>query len=137
MGAWERGHIRWHVWWTSATHELWWHPSHWWHSWRHKRWHTPGHTHWRTAHASHGHGSSWETSAEVLLEQRIRLSFGVVGVSYTINDLLRLIGGDLLVVGLDIAQVIATVVVSFADAHTIVGEVDIAVIAKELGHVGG
>lgn len=41
---------------------------------------------------------------------------------------------DLLVVVDDIAQVVATGVVRLADAHGVVGEVDIAVVAEELRH---
>lgn len=41
---------------------------------------------------------------------------------------------DLLVVVDDIAQVVATRVVRLSDAHGVVGEVDIAVVAEELRH---
>jgi hypothetical protein len=41
---------------------------------------------------------------------------------------------NLLVVVDDVAQVVATRVVRLADAHGIVGEVDIAVVAEELRH---
>ena len=44
---------------------------------------------------------------------------------------------DLLVVVDDVAQVVASAVVCFPHAHTIVREVDVAVVAEELGHVGG
>lgn len=37
----------------------------------------------------------------------------------------------------NVAQVVAACVVRFADAHGIVGEVDIAVVAEELWHVSG
>jgi len=68
------------------------------------------------------------------LKQRVRLSFGVVGIGNTINDLLCLVAGYLLVVGLNVAEVVATIVVGLAHTHTIVGEVDIAVIAEKFGH---
>lgn len=41
---------------------------------------------------------------------------------------------DLLVVIDDIPEVVAAAVVSFAHAHAIVGEVDIAIVAEELRH---
>ena len=44
---------------------------------------------------------------------------------------------DLLVVVDDVAQVVAAAVVCFPHAHTIVREVDVAVVAEELGHFGG
>lgn len=44
---------------------------------------------------------------------------------------------DLLVVVDDIAQVVAAGVVCFAHAHGVVREVDIAVVAEELGHGRG
>lgn len=43
---------------------------------------------------------------------------------------------DLLVVFDDVAEMVATGVVSFAHAHRIVGEVDIAVVAEEFRHGG-
>jgi hypothetical protein len=48
--------------------------------------------------------------------------------------LLCLVARYLLVVGLDVAEVVATVVVGLAHAHTIVREVDIAIVTEELGH---
>jgi hypothetical protein len=41
---------------------------------------------------------------------------------------------NLLVVVDDVAQVVATRVVRLADAHRVVGQVDIAVVAEELRH---
>ena len=44
---------------------------------------------------------------------------------------------DLLVVVYNVAKVVAAAVVSFAHAHAVVGEVDVAVVAEEFGHLGG
>jgi hypothetical protein len=99
------------------------------------RWHThTGHTH--TGHSSHrrSHRPSRETSTQILLEQRIRLSFCVVRVGYAVDDCLCLIRGYLLIVRLHVAEVVSAVVMCLAHAHTVVGEVDIAVIAEELRH---
>jgi DNA-binding transcriptional LysR family regulator len=89
------------------------------------------HTH--TGHSSHrrSHRPSRETSTEILLEQRIRLSFCVVRVGYAVDDCLCLIRGYLLIVRLHVAEVVSAVI---AHAHTVVGEVDIAVVAEELRH---
>ena len=65
----------------------------------------------------------------------VRLALGVVRISDTVNDQLRLLARDLFVVGLNIAQVIATGIVSLAHAHGVVGEVDIAVVAEEFWHL--
>lgn len=62
------------------------------------------------------------------------MALRVVCVCDTVDDLLCLVAGDLLVVGLDVAQVVATAVVRFAYAHTVVCEVHIAVVAEELRH---
>jgi hypothetical protein len=98
-------------------------------------WWEARHTHWRhTRHATHR--ASRESSVQILLKQRVRLAFCVVCICDTVDDLLGLVARYLLVVGLDVAQVVATVVVRLAHAHTIVCEVDIAVVAEELGHGG-
>lgn len=100
--------------------------------------HRPSHAHRRHTHpAHHPHGAPGEASTQVLLEQRIRLALGVVRICYAVDDLLCLVAADLFVVGLDVAQVVATVVVSFAHAHTVVREIYIAVVAEELWHCGG
>jgi hypothetical protein len=91
----------------------------------------PSHTH--SAHASHG--PSRKAAAQIGLIQRIRLSLRVVRVRYTINNLLCLVAGYLLVVRLHVAEVVAAIVVSFPHAHTIVSEVDIAVVTEELRHL--
>ena len=41
---------------------------------------------------------------------------------------------NLLVVFDDVAEMVAAAVVGFADGHAVVGKVDVAVIAEELGH---
>ena len=98
-------------------------------------WREARHTHWRHAHWRHStHRSSREASSQILLKQRVRLSFCVVGVCNTVDDLLCLVAGYLLVVGLDVSEMVATVVVRLAHAHTVVRKVDIAVVAEELGH---
>jgi len=43
---------------------------------------------------------------------------------------------NLLVVVYNVAKVVAAAVVSFAHAHAVVGEVHVAVIAEEFGHLG-
>jgi len=100
-------------------------------------WREARHTHWRHAHWRHStHRSSREASSQILLKQRVRLSFCVVGVCNTVDDLLCLVAGYLLVVGLDVAEMVATVIVRLAHAHTVMRKVDIAVVAEELGHRG-
>ncbi len=71
------------------------------------------------------------------MKQRIRLALRVVCICYTVDDLLSLVAGYLLVVGLNVAEVVAAIVMRFAHAHRVVGEVDIAVVAEELGHDDG
>lgn len=44
---------------------------------------------------------------------------------------------DLLVVVHDVAQVVASAVVCFADGHAVMREVDVAVVAEKFGHRGG
>jgi len=118
-------------WRTSTAHEIWRHSTHRRHSWRRE----PRHTHRWHSHWGHpAHRSSREASSQVLLEQRVGLSFCVVCVGNTIDDLLCLVARYLLVVGLDVAEVVAAVVVRLPHAHTVVGEVDIAVVAEELRH---
>ena len=73
-------------------------------------------------------------SGQVRGVQGIRLAFRTVRVCNTVDDLLCLVARYLLVVGLDVAEVVATVVVGLAHAHTIVREVDIAIVTEELGH---
>lgn len=70
------------------------------------------------------------------MKQRICLAFCVVCIGDTVDDLLCLVARYLFVVGLNVTEVVAAVVVRLAHAHTIVGEIDIAVIAEELGHRG-
>lgn len=100
-----------------------------------------GHRHAHRASHAHAHrrrhGASREAAVQVRRVQRVRLAFQVVCIRDAVNDLLCLVARYLLVVGLDVAQVIATAVVRFAYAHTVVREVDIAVVAKELRHCGG
>jgi len=116
---------------TSAAHEVWRHSTHGRHSW----WREPRHTHRWHSHWGHSaHRSSREATSQVLLEQRVGLAFCVVCVGNTIDDLLCLVARYLLVVGLDVAEVVAAVVVRLPHAHTVVGEVDIAVVAEELRH---
>jgi hypothetical protein len=106
-------------------------------TWRREARHTTRrHAHRRSSHAhSHaGHRSSRKTAAQVGLIQRICLSLRVVRVRYTINNLLCLVARYLLVVCLHVAEVVATIVVRFPYAHTIVSKVDIAVVAEELRH---
>lgn len=96
-------------------------------------WWEARHTH--RGHARHSaHGASGEASAQVLLKQRICLAFCVVGIRDAVDDLLCLVARDLFVVGLDVAKVVASVVMRLAHTHTVVCEVDIAVVAEELGH---
>jgi hypothetical protein len=64
------------------------------------------------------------------------LSFCVVRVGDTVDDGLCLIRGYLLVVGLDVAEMVAAVVVRLPHTHTVVGKVDITVVAEELRHRG-
>lgn len=99
-----------------------WEPTGHWHS------HRPSHAHWRT------HRSSPKLSTQVRGIQRVRLAFRTVRVRDTINNLLCLLTGNLLVVGLDVAQVVATAVVRLAHAHTVVCKVHIAVVTEELWH---
>lgn len=100
------------TWWWEARHTHWWHAGH--------------STHW----------ASRESSIQVLLEQWVRLSFCVVCIRDTVDDLLRLVTRYLLVVCLNVAEVIAAVVVRLPHAHTVVCEINIAVVAEELGHRG-
>ena len=44
---------------------------------------------------------------------------------------------DLLVVVYNVAKVVAAAVVSFAHAHAVVGEVNVAVVTEELRHLDG
>lgn len=128
---WEGWHSVWWHWGTSAAHELRWHSTHRRHSW----WWESRHTHGWHSHGRHsGHWSSREATSQVLLEQGVRLAFCVVRVGDTVDDLLCLVARYLLVVGLDVAEVVATVVMGLAHAHTIVREVDIAIVTEELGH---
>ena len=61
----------------------------------------------------------------------------VVAVRDAVDYALRLLGSNLLVVVDDITEVVTAAVVSFAHAHRVVGEVDIAVVAEEFRHLGG
>jgi hypothetical protein len=106
----------------------------WWWEARHT---TRRHTHRRSSHthsAHASHGPSRKAAAQIGLIQRIRLSLRVVCVRYTINNLLCLVAGNLLVVRLHVAEVVAAIVVSLPHAHTVVSEVDIAVVTEELRH---
>jgi hypothetical protein len=107
-------------------------------TWRREARHTARrHTHrWSShTHSTHAsHGPSRKAAAQIGLIQRICLSLRVVRVRYTINNLLCLVAGYLLVVRLHVAEVVAAVVVSLAHAHTIVSEINIAVVAEELRH---
>lgn len=87
--------------------------------------HTLAHT-WRHAHAR----------KPSLVQHRVigSLSLRRVRVRDTVDDALRFLMPDLLVVIYDVAQVVAAGVVRFAHAHGVVGEVDIAVVAEEFGH---
>lgn len=97
----------------------------------HRHTHGPTHSHWRR------HRTSWKPSAQVRSIERIRLALGAVCVRDAVDDLLCLVAGDLLVVGLHVAQMVAAAVVRFAHTHTVVRKVDIAVIAEELRHRRG
>lgn len=74
-------------------------------------------------------------SGQVRGIQGIRLAFRTIRVRNTVDDLLCLVARNLLVVGLDVAQVVATAVVRLAHAHAVVCEVHIAIVAEELRHV--
>jgi hypothetical protein len=110
------------------------HQRTWWReAWHAHRWPT----HWRSTHTVHtSHRSTREASAQVRLIQRICLSFQVVRVRYTIDNLLCLVARYLFIVGLHVSEVVATIVVRFPYAHAVVGEIDIAVVAKEFRHCG-
>lgn len=60
---------------------------------------------------------------------RHRLSLGSIAVGDAVDDGLCLLMSNRLVVLDDVAQVVAAGVVRFADAHGVVSEVDIAVVA--------
>lgn len=86
----------------------------------------------------------WESSKawpEVLLivQHRIAacLSFCRVRVCDAVNHTLRPLLSNLLVVIYDISNVITSAVVRLSNTHRIVCEVDVAIVAKELGHDGG
>lgn len=63
-----------------------------------------------------------------------RLALRRVGVCDAVDDALCFFVANLLVVVDDVAQVVAAGVVRLAHAHRVVREVDIAVVAEELGH---
>lgn len=65
------------------------------------------------------------------------LALGCVGIGDGVDYGLGFFVADLLVVVDDIAEMVATAVVGFAHAHGVVGQVDIAVVAKEFGHFAG
>ena len=65
------------------------------------------------------------------------LALGRVRVCDAVDDALCFFMADLLVVVDDVAQVVAAGVVRLAHAHRVVREVDIAVVAEELGHGRG
>jgi len=62
------------------------------------------------------------------------MALSSVGVCYRIDDALRLLVSELLIVVNDIPEMVPTAVMSFADAHRVVRKVNIAVIAKEFRH---
>lgn len=91
--------------------------------------------------------SRWTKAAHRILAHWIRLALRIVRIRDTINDKLRLLAGYLcspssachllyivesmrtLIVCLYISQVVSAGIVRLADAHRVVGEVDIAVVA--------
>ena len=81
---------------------------------------------WRTSH-----------SGVIVHGVRARLPLGVIAVGDAVDDALRLLVPDLLVVLDDIAEVVAAGVVGFAHAHAVVREVDVAVVAEEFRHGDG
>lgn len=97
---------------------------------------TSRHRHWRSSRESSGHGPSRISSTQVRRIQRIRLTFCAVCIRNAVDDLLCLLRGNLFIVGLDVAEVVAAAVVRLADAHAIVREVHIAIVAEEFGHCG-
>ena len=126
---------------TASTHEWWWHS-------RHSCFLsasspttsalrlTSRHRHWWAPREASGHRSSGIPSAQVRRIQRICLTLRTVRIRDAVDDLLCLLGGDLLVVRLHVAQVVAAAVVRLAHAHTVVRKVHIAVVAEELRHRG-
>ena len=58
----------------------------------------------------------------------------MIRIGNAVDNLLCLIARYLLVIGLDVAQVVAAVIVRFSHAHRVVREVDIAIVAEELWH---
>lgn len=62
------------------------------------------------------------------------LALGSVRRSNRVNDGLGLFVTNLLVIVYNVAQVVSAAVVGLAHRHGVVREVDIAVVAKELGH---
>ena len=97
---------------------------------------TSRHRHWRSSRKSSGHGPSGISSAQIRRIQRIRLTFCAVCICNAVDDLLCLLRGNLFVIGLDVAEVVAAAVVRLADTHTVVREVHITVVAEELRHRG-
>jgi hypothetical protein len=97
---------------------------------------TSRHRHWRSSRETTGHGPSRVASAQIRCIQRIRLAFRAVRIRDAVDDLLCLLRGDLFVVRLHVAQVVAAAVVRLAHAHTVVRKVHIAVIAEKLRHCG-
>lgn len=67
--------------------------------------------------------------------QRHALSLGRVRTRDAVDDSLCLLVTDLLVVVDDVTEVISAAVVRLSDAHRVVREVDIAVVAEEFGHL--
>lgn len=96
------------------------------------------HTWWRESWRRESRRSAWGSeTAHWSLGDWVGLTSIGVSAGYVVDDQLHLLLGDLLIVVLDIAQVVASLVMGLADAHGVMGEVDIAVIAKELRHDGG
>lgn len=65
------------------------------------------------------------------------LALGGVGGGDGVDNGLSLLVADLLVVVYHVSQVVSAAVVSLAHAHGVVREVDIAIVAEELGHRDG
>lgn len=126
-----------------------------------RRWHT-GHTRERRRHASRktakgwrregadaaaaaASGSAWveataAAGAGLVLGQHwvgVGLALCGVGRGDAVDDGLCLFVADLLVVVDDVAQVVPAAVMGLADAHRVVGEVNIAVVAEDCGRGGG
>lgn len=64
------------------------------------------------------------------------LAFSSIRRGDGVDDGLSLLVADLLVIVNYVSQMVSTTVVSLAHTHGIVREVDIAIIAEELGHFG-